>query len=69
MKEAQYLTKVGKRIRAIRQSKNISIEKMHEITGIAASNLSHIEFRGKNMHLLTLKQIADVLGCDVKDFL
>jgi transcriptional regulator with XRE-family HTH domain len=69
MTEQQYLVKVGKRIRRIRKEKNISLNTMVEKTGFARSNLSHIEYRGQDMKLTTLKVIADVLKCDVKDFL
>ncbi|HRH04178.1 MAG TPA: helix-turn-helix transcriptional regulator [Bacteroidia bacterium] len=70
MKNANnYLTEMGKRMRKIRLSKNISIEEMHRRTGFAASCITEIEKYGKNAHLMTLKIIADVLQCDVKDFL
>lgn len=70
MKNANnYLTEMGKRMRKIRLSKNISIEEMHRRTGFAASCITEIEKYGKNAHLMTLKIIADELQCDVKDFL
>lgn len=64
-----YLIQIGKRIRAIRRAKGISLRQLTDITGMAKSALSEIENGRRNSYLLTLKLIADNLKVDVKDFL
>jgi len=51
------------------QSKGISLRQLTVLTGMAKSALSEIENGRRNSYLLTLKQIADTLKVDVKDFL
>jgi DNA-binding Xre family transcriptional regulator len=69
MKNDDYLKSIGAKMRKIRMNKKVSITEMHRITGIAESNITHVEKWGRNVHILTLKAIADVLDVDVKDFL
>jgi predicted transcriptional regulator len=69
MKGNHYLIEIGKRMRKIRKEKQVSIKEMHRITGIAESHITRTERWGVDMKILTMKQIADVLKVDVKDFL
>jgi transcriptional regulator with XRE-family HTH domain len=64
-----FLTQIGKKIRIIRKVKKISYKTICEKTGLSSSCILDIEMHGRNPHLMTLKMIADVLECDVKDFL
>ena len=67
--DSVFLKEIGKRMRSIRTSQRISIAEMHRITGLAESNITHIEKWGRDAHVLTLKKIADVLKVEVKEFL
>ena len=69
MRNDIYLQKMGKKIKAARKAKRISLEKMAVLTGVNMSNLSFLENGQRNAHILTLKSIADVLDKDVKDFI
>lgn len=52
---------LGKRIREIRVSQNLTQTKVAEIAGIEASNLSHIERAATKVSLPTLISIANAL--------
>jgi transcriptional regulator with XRE-family HTH domain len=69
MKDGIYLKEMGKKIKAARKAKKISLPKMSKLTKIDLSNLWFLENGERNTHILTLKSIADVLGKDVKDFI
>lgn len=69
MDNGQFLQELGRRIRVVRKPQGITLDRLSELTGIARDNLSHIEYRGKNAHILTLKAIADCLGVDGKELL
>jgi transcriptional regulator with XRE-family HTH domain len=69
MKDGTYLIEMGKKIRAIRKAKGISLRQLVVITGMHKSALSEIENGKRNSYLLTLKKIADKLDVDVKDFI
>lgn len=69
MRNDIYLKEMGSRIRAARKAKKMSMESLGELINMNISNISFIE-RGKtNPHLLTLKNIADVLRMNVRDFI
>lgn len=58
---------VGKRIREIREAKNIKQYKLAEMINFEPTNLSKIE---KGVHLPkeeTINKLTDALGCSVKD--
>jgi len=69
MSNGEYLIEMGKRIRAIRQSKGISLQQMALLASNHKSCLSDIETGKMNVKVIALKRIADVLEVDVKDFL
>lgn len=69
MSNGQYLKEMGSRIRAARRAKGISMRKMIILCPLHKSSLSEIENGKRDSHILTLKMLADVLNCDVKDFL
>ena len=69
MKDGIYLIEIGKKIRAIRKAKGISMRKLATIAPIHKSSLSEIENGKMNVKMLALKKIADTLNVDVKDFL
>lgn len=58
---------VGKRIKEIRESKNIKQNQLADIIGVDATNLSKLE---KGVHLPkeeTINKITKALDCNVKD--
>jgi transcriptional regulator with XRE-family HTH domain len=69
MRNDLYLKKMGQKIKAARKENKISLPKMSDLCGVDMSNLWFLEIGQRNPHLLTLKNIADVLNKDVKDFI
>ena len=69
MNNGQYLKSMGSKIKALRIAKKWSYPVLAKKTGLNMSNLWFIEQGRINLHLLTLKQIADVFEVDVKYFL
>lgn len=64
-----FLKEMGRKIKEARKAKKLSYPKLSKLTGIDMSNLWFIEQGRRNVHLLTLKSIADKLEVDVKEFL
>lgn len=64
-----FLKQVGSKIKAARKAQRISQDKLCERLPINGNALSKIETGQVNMHLCSLKAIADALGVDIKDFL
>ena len=69
MKNGIYLIEMGKRIRATRNAKGISMRKLVTLCPLHKSSLSEIENGKRDSHILTLKMLADILKVDVKDFI
>jgi transcriptional regulator with XRE-family HTH domain len=69
MKEDVFLKEIGRKVKAARLGNKLSLPKLSAASGINVSNLWFLENGQRNMHILTLKSIADVLKMDVKEFL
>jgi len=69
MTDGQLLKAMGAKLKAARIAKMWSYPRLAKETGLNMSNLWFIEQGTVNLHLLTLKKLADTLGVDVKDFL
>jgi transcriptional regulator with XRE-family HTH domain len=65
----KYLQTMGKKIKATRLKNKLSLPKLSKLSGIDLSTLWFIENGQSNVHILTLKKIADAYKIDVKDFL
>ena len=65
----EYLVAMGERMQVIRQSRGINLREMGELCQINFTTLNRIENGYFGSRITTLKIIADVLECDVKDFL
>lgn len=63
-----FLKEMGKRIRAIRKAKKVSLRQLEKLTDIDDVNLMRIEHGRKNSHILTLNSIANALDVDVANF-
>jgi len=69
MRNDIYLKEMGSKIKAIRNQRNISQRGLGRLCNLDAGSICRIESGQKNSYLLTLKNIADKLEVDVKDFL
>jgi transcriptional regulator with XRE-family HTH domain len=59
----------GAKIRSYRKRKGLSLTKLSEMTGIAASNLSSLELNKTSPTLQTLARIADAFDVKISEFL
>jgi XRE family transcriptional regulator, fatty acid utilization regulator len=69
MRNDLFLKQMGGKIKMHRKAKGFPLTKLSELSGVDLSNLWFIEDGKRNVHLLTLKSIADVLEVDVKELL
>jgi transcriptional regulator with XRE-family HTH domain len=69
MRNDKFLKDVGSKIKAARQSKGISVRRLGEMCNLDYANISRMECGKQNILVLTLKNIADALKMDVKDFI
>lgn len=69
MKDGIYLKEMGKRIKAAREAKGLYLRELGKICNIHYGAICEIENGKRDSHILTLKNIADKLGDDVKKFL
>ena len=68
-REGSFLKRIGNNIAMLRKNKGLSQLDVGAIIEMEKSNLSTIENGRQNTTLLTLKKIADAIGCELKDFL
>jgi transcriptional regulator with XRE-family HTH domain len=64
-----FLKQLGVKIKTARKSRKISLPMLSKLCKTDMSNLWFIEQGQRNLHILTLKSIANVFKMDVKDFL
>jgi len=64
-----YLKEMGAKVKAARKANKLSLPKLSALRNTDMSNLWFLEQGQRNVHILTLKSIADVLKMDVKDFI
>ncbi len=69
MRNDIYLKTMGKKIQAIRKSKKITVRTLGQMCELDYSSISRIETGQYSSRILTLKNIADKLNVDVKDFI
>ncbi len=69
MTDGQFLKQMGSKIKAARKAQKMSLESLAELAKTDMSNLWFIENGQRNIHILTLRSIADVLNVEVKYFL
>lgn len=60
---------IGENVRKIRTKKNITQAELARKVNISQAMLCQIERGTKSLSLLLARDIAEVLGCDVKDLL
>ena len=69
MRQKPGMIEIGKKIRAVRKFRKITLAQLSVMSKINYSNLVHIEQGYTNARILTLKEIARCLDMDVKVFL
>lgn len=69
MKDYKFLTELGSKVQSIRKSKGISVRRLGELCKMDYSNLSRFESGQKNIRVQTLRDIANALEVNIKDFL
>ena len=69
MKQGELLKQMGAKIRVERMKRKWSYPRMSKECGLNMSNFWFIEQGQINLHLLTLKAIADAFQMEAKDFL
>lgn len=67
MEDNLFLKEMGARIREIRLKRGMTLTELSQITKIDRCNLTHVELRGKNCYLLTIKAIAKALDIDIRE--
>lgn len=69
MRDGIFLKQMGAKIKAVRNSKGITLRQLGEMCNLDSGSICRIENGQKNSYILTLKNIADKLEVDVKEFL
>ena len=69
MKDGLFLIEMGAKIKARRKELKISYPKMSKLCQTDMSNYWFVENGRRNIHILLLKRIAEVLHKDIKDFM
>lgn len=69
MTNNELLKEIGKKVKAARKERNMGLPTLSKLAKTDMSNLWFLEQGRRNVHILTLKSIADIFGMDVKDFL
>jgi transcriptional regulator with XRE-family HTH domain len=69
MRNDIYLKEMGKKIKAMRESKGLYLRDLGKMCNLHFGAICEIENGKRDSHILTLKNIAEKLNVDVKDFL
>jgi transcriptional regulator with XRE-family HTH domain len=68
-KQKQYLQQIGENIRAVRKEKGYSQEEFADIAGFSRSYYTEIETGKRNISILNLIKIVEVLKADWTDII
>lgn len=69
MSEGEFLKEMGRKIKEIRNERNISLRELGKLCNLDYGSICRIENGQMNSYVLTLKNIANSLNVNVKDFL
>jgi len=69
MDNGKYLKEMGVKLKTARLENKMSLQKLGKLCNIHYSSIWFMENGQRNVHILSLKSIADVFKMDVKDFL
>ena len=69
MTETEYLKEMGRKIKSARNERGITLRELGKMCELDYSAICRIESGQKDSHILTIINIADKLGVDIKDFI
>ena len=69
MTETEYLKEMGRKIKLARKEKGLYLRDLGKLCNIHYGAICEIEKGKRDSHILTILNIADKLGVDVKEFL
>ena len=69
MSNGEYLKEMGRKIKSVREAKGLYLRDLGKLCNLHYGAICEIEKGKRDSHILTLKNIADKLEVDVKDFL
>lgn len=69
MRNDLLLKRIGAKIKQRRKENKMTLDTLSKASNIDVSNLWFIENGRRNMHILSLKSIADALGLELKDLI
>lgn len=61
------MEKVGKKLRAVRKNKKITLSELSKLTGLSVSFISQVERNVSSITITSLKKIADELGISMHE--
>jgi len=67
MDKQQVLQKFGKRLRACRESEDISQEKLAELSGLHRTYISDIEQGNRNVSLVNINRLSEALNVSASE--
>ena len=67
MDRRQVLQKFGKRLRAYRKSKDMSQEKLAELSGLHRTYISDIEQGNRNVSLININRLSEALNVSASE--
>jgi transcriptional regulator with XRE-family HTH domain len=69
MNNGEYLKEMGRKIKLAREAKRLYLRDLGKLCNLHYGAICEIEKGKRDSHILTLKNIADKLEVDVKEFL
>ena len=69
MSNGEYLKEMGRKIKSAREAKGLYLRDLGKLCNLHYGAICEIEKGKRDSHILTLKNIADKLDVDVKEFL
>lgn len=69
MSNGEYLKEMGRKIKSAREAKGLYLRDLGKLCNIHYGAICEIEKGKRDSHILTLKNIADKLEVDLKDFI
>ena len=60
---------IGPRLRELRKSRNLTLDKVSELTGLSISTLKQVEQDGRRLSMASLYLLMTVYRCDVNTML
>jgi transcriptional regulator with XRE-family HTH domain len=69
MSNGEYLKEMGRKIKLAREAKGLYLRDLGKLCNLHYGAICEIEKGKRDSHILTLKNIADKLEVDVKEFL